>query len=139
MNLSMCKFFFLCSLLFLCGFSSLQGDISQIKVNDEHEFVSEYERDLYLTPAGKYTENDVSANGSMTRSQKFKEFIASHDLHPKVGDIICPITLTKANPKCTWVIGGKSYQFCCPPCIDEFLVLAKEQPDKIREPEEYVK
>ena len=58
--------------------------------------------------------------------------------NPKPGDKICPITDTKANPKCTWIVGGKTYQFCCPPCIDEFVRLAKENPDKVKDPEEYV-
>jgi hypothetical protein len=97
------------------------------------------ERTLYLTPGGKYTEADIRANGSQTASQKFERFRASHDFDPKPGDVLCPVTLTKANPACTWVIGGKTYQFCCPPCIDEFLTLAKEKPDEVKDPEAYVK
>jgi YHS domain-containing protein len=97
------------------------------------------ERKLYLTPGGKYTEKDIVMNGGMTASEKFKNFVSQHDFKPKKGDKICPITLTKANPKCTWIIGGKEYWFCCPPCIEEFLRLAKEKPDEIKGPEEYVK
>lgn len=97
------------------------------------------ERKLYLTPGGKYTEADIKANGNMTASKKFKGFKAEHDLKPKSGDKICPVTLTKANPKCTWVIGGKTYEFCCPPCVDEFVTLAKEKPEDIKNPEAYVK
>ena len=97
------------------------------------------ERKLYLTPGGKYTEADVKANGNVTASQKFKGFKAEHDLKPKAGDKICPVTLTKANPKCFWVIGGKTYEFCCPPCVDEFVGLAKEKPDEIKDPGEYRK
>jgi TIGR03009 family protein len=36
------------------------------------------------------------------------------------------------------VIGGKTYEFCCPPCIDEFVILAKEDPDRLLPPEAYV-
>jgi YHS domain-containing protein len=36
------------------------------------------------------------------------------------------------------VIGGKTYEFCCPPCIDEFVILAKEDPDRVLPPEAYV-
>lgn len=97
------------------------------------------EKTLYLTPAGKYTEADIEANGHATVSQKFKDFKSAHDLHPKAGDKICPITLTKANPKCTWVVGGKEYEFCCPPCVDEFVRLAKQEPEKIEDPGVYVK
>ena len=75
---------------------------------------------------------------SVTASEKFKGVMASHDLTPRPGDAICPITLTKANPKFTWVVGGKTYAFCCPPCIDEFVQTAKERPDQIKEPGDYV-
>lgn len=97
------------------------------------------ERLLYLTPGGKYTEADIAANGRQTASQKFKDFRASHDASPAPGAKVCPITQTKANPSCTWVIGGKPYEFCCPPCIDEFVRAAKESPELIKEPSEYIK
>ena len=97
------------------------------------------ERKLYLTAGGKYTEADIKANGNVTASQKFKGVASSHDMFPKTGDLICPITLTKANPAFTWIIDGKPYQFCCPPCVDEFVTLAKEQPDEIRDPDSYIK
>lgn len=100
---------------------------------------TEAERKLYLTPGGKYTEADIKANGNMTASQKFKGVMASHDLKPKPGDKICPITLTKASPKFTWIVGGKTYEFCCPPCVDEFVKTARESPEDIKEPEAYVK
>jgi YHS domain-containing protein len=101
------------------------------KVADEDE------KKLYLTPGGKYTEADIKANGNVTASAKFKGLKAEHDLKPKTGDLICPITLTKANAKFSWVIDGKTYQFCCPPCVDEFVALAKEKPDEIKPPEFY--
>jgi len=97
------------------------------------------ERKLYLTAGGKYTEADIKANGNVTASQKFKGVASSHDMFPKKGDRICPITLTKANPNFTWIIDGKPYQFCCPPCVDEFVKLAKEQPDEIKDPDSYIK
>jgi hypothetical protein len=97
------------------------------------------ERKLYLTPGGKYTEADIKANGNKTASEKFQGVTASHDLRPKAGDKLCPITLTKANPKFTWVVGGKAYEFCCPPCVDEFVQTAKEKPDEVKEPGAYVK
>jgi YHS domain-containing protein len=100
--------------------------------------VSDYEKRLYLTAAGKYTEEDISANGSMTPSQKFKEFVSAHAL-PESGDKTCPITGSKAHPQYTWIIGGHSYQFCSPSCIDEFLLLAKEHPEEIKEPGHYTK
>ncbi len=39
--------------------------------------------------------------------------------------------MTKANPVFSWVIGGKTFEFCCPPCVDEFVRMAKESPDDI--------
>jgi len=99
------------------------------------------EKELYLKPGGIYTEADIKANGTMTASQRFKGFRAKHDMRPKVGERICPVTFTKANPECWWIVNGKKYEFCCPPCVDEFVTWAKTQPDLIRDkgPESYVK
>ncbi len=94
---------------------------------------------LYLTAGGKYTEVDIVANGSITAAKKFAGAMSAHNMNPMPGDRICPVTQTKANPKFTWVIGGKNYEFCCPPCIDEFVRMAKEEPDQIKGPSEYVK
>jgi hypothetical protein len=97
------------------------------------------ERDLYLTPGGRYTSSDIAANGNVTASMKFKAFKSAHDMNPKVGDLVCPITETKANPKCAWVVDGKTYQFCCPPCVDEFVKMAKAATEPLPEPESFVK
>lgn len=97
------------------------------------------EKELYLTPGGRYTTADIAANGNMTASQKFKGIKSAHDMNPKVGDRICPITETKANPKFTWVVDGKSYEFCCPPCVDEFLKTAKSSEEPLSDPESFVK
>lgn len=78
------------------------------------------EQDLYLTPGGRYTAADIEANGNVTASQKFKGIKSDHDMKPKVGDTLCPISGTKANSKFKWIIDGKSYEFCCPPCVAEF-------------------
>lgn len=97
------------------------------------------EREIYLSPGGKYTEADIKANGNVTASAKFKGVKSSHDMFPKAGDKICPVTKTKANPKFTWIVGGKPYEFCCPPCVDEFVKSAKTTPDVVLQPSEYVK
>lgn len=125
---------------FRLGFSSPQG------AHDEHadeampeKTTDAEEASLYLTAGGLYTEADIIANGKMTASQRFKGVKAAHDLNPKPGEKICPITLTKANPKFTWVVAGKPYEFCCPPCVDEFVRIAKETPDEIKSPDSYVR
>lgn len=100
---------------------------------------AEEERKLYFTAGGKYTEADIKANGNMTATKKFKGIPSSHDMFPKEGDRLCPVTKTKANPKFTWIVDGKSYEFCCPPCVDEFVTMAKERPDELMAPDDYVK
>jgi YHS domain-containing protein len=97
------------------------------------------ETQLYTTPGGKYTADDIRANGSVIASTKFKGLKATHDVKPQPGDTLCPISMTKANPKFSWVIGGKTYEFCCPPCVDEFVAMAKEKPSEIQAPEFYRK
>lgn len=107
----------------------------------EHSFppkvVDDAEKKLYLTPGGKYTEADIKANGSVTASVKFAGIKSEHDNHPKPGDKICPISLTKANPKFSWVIDGQTYEFCCPPCVDEFVATSKEKPGQIKPANDY--
>jgi hypothetical protein len=111
---------------------------------DEHadaappKVVTKEEKELFLTPGGIYTAEDIKANGNQTASQKFAKFKPAHDRNPKPGEKICPITRTKANPACTWIVGGKTYTFCCPPCVSDFLKLAKEAPERIKEPAAYV-
>jgi hypothetical protein len=97
------------------------------------------EEKLFLSPGGKYTQADIGANGGMTAPRSYKGFRASHDIKPQQGERLCPVSLTKANRKCIWAVAGKTYLFCCPPCIDEFVRRAKQHPQTIKEPEEYVK
>jgi hypothetical protein len=97
------------------------------------------ERSLYLTPAGRYTQADIDVNGPALPSQRYRGFRARHDFSPLPGDKLCPISRTKANPSCTWIIDGHSYEFCCPPCIDELVRLAKEQPNELLPPSAFVK
>ncbi len=99
---------------------------------------NEDERKLYLTPGGKYTDADIKANGGAVASVKFKGLKAQHDAKPQAGDKVCPISMTKANPQFSWVVDGQTYQFCCPPCVDEFVQLAKDHPDQIKPAGEYV-
>jgi hypothetical protein len=96
------------------------------------------ERELYLTPGGAYTAADIVANGNTTPSVTYRGFRANHDANPKPGDPVCPVTRTKADPRCTWTVAGERYSFCCPPCIDEFVQLAKTRPDRLRRPGDYV-
>ena len=100
---------------------------------------NEAERELYLTPGGRYTAEDIAANGNVTASQKFRGVKSEHNMKPGSGDMLCPISGTKANPKFTWIIDGKGYEFCCPPCIDEFLTSAKASTDPLPDPDSFIK
>jgi len=97
------------------------------------------EKEFYLTPGGRYTAADIVANGNTTATLKFQGIKSEHDMRPKTGDMLCPISGTKANPKFTWIIDGKPYQFCCPPCVDEFLSNSKSSTDPLPDPESFVK
>jgi YHS domain-containing protein len=117
---------------FTLGEQEQHAEVMPVKAAGEEE------SELYLTPGGLYTEADIQANGNTTASRKFSGIKPVHDAHPWPGDKLCPISLTKANAKFTWIIGGQAYEFCCPPCVDEFLRKAKEHPEEIRDPQEYV-
>jgi YHS domain-containing protein len=113
--------------------SAPHDDDRPVKVTDAAETT------LYLTPGGKYTAADIEANGRQTASQKFDGRMAAHNMKPQPGDKVCPITQTKANAKFGWVVDGKMYEFCCPPCVDEFVQKAKEHPEEIGDPSDYIK
>ena len=96
------------------------------------------EQKLYFTPGGKYAQADIDANGKLSAGTKFRGLMTKHDMAPMPGDFICPVTFTKASPKVEWQIDGKKYLFCCPPCVDEFVRMAKEEPDSLKPPGDYV-
>ena len=96
------------------------------------------ERNLSLTPAGKYTQADIRANGVVTAEQKFAGLLATHNEKPRSGERVCPVTRLKAHPGCCWAVGGQSYQFCCAPCVEEFVRVAKGRPDEVKDAADYV-
>ncbi len=100
--------------------------------------VTPAQKALFLTPGGAYTQADIWANGGMTPDQKYQGMMASHHLHPQKGTYTCPITMTQANTKFAWVVGGKKYLFCCPPCISEFVKNAKTHPHDLKPPDSYI-
>jgi len=124
---------------FRIGFTTRQEQNEAGHASMPGGVASAEEKELYLTPGGKYTLADIAANGNKTASEKFKGVASNHDLKPKVGDRICPVTLTKANPDFTWVIDGQNYQFCCPPCVDELVALAKAKPEELQPADSFVK
>jgi len=97
-----------------------------------------FERDLFLTPGGLYTRDDIHANGNVVPSAKLKGISWPHDDALKAGDKVCPVTANKADSRCSWIVNSKTYEFCCTPCLDKFVKLAKEHPEKIKEPGEYI-
>lgn len=95
------------------------------------------ERALFLTPGGRYTAADIKANGETVPTLKFAGIRPTHDARPKPGAKVCPIPETVSNPKFAWVVGGQRYEFCCVPCVEEFVATAKDTPDAIKGPDAY--
>ncbi len=76
---------------------------------------------LFGTPGGLYTQADIIANSNTTTAAKFAGVMAKHNMKPGKGAKICPITNTAADARFVWIVGGKKYEFCCPPCVEEFM------------------
>jgi|GEM_PF-2891584 len=104
----------------------------------DQEQHTKVEQSIFFSPGGYYTKEDIAKNGPLSPSQKFKDLMSRHDLKPKVGDYLCPITNTKANEAFPWWVGGKKYLFCCPPCVEEFVLNAKKG-HAPKDPQDYVK
>jgi hypothetical protein len=100
---------------------------------------SKRETELFLKPGGIYTASDIEKNGSTVPSVKFRDVAWEHPDDLKPGDKVCPVTVNKADEKCKWWVNGKEYEFCCAPCLEKFVKWAKESPEKIKAPEEYIK
>jgi hypothetical protein len=101
--------------------------------------VGDREKKLFLEPGGLYTAEDIKANGNTVPSVKFQGAAWAHDDDLKLGDKVCPVTKNKSEAECNWIIGGKKYEFCCPPCLDKFMTWAKTKPENVKDPGEYVK
>lgn len=97
------------------------------------------QRRILLSAGGKYLESDIRANGGRSADAKFVTTVPVHDHSPKPGDRSCPISGFKAEPTFAWLIGGQKYWFCCQPCIDEFVLLAKERPEGVKPAERFVR
>jgi hypothetical protein len=123
------------------GGSRFLLDFALPGVAAETELVAwaEEESNLYRQVRGKYTAADIQANGEQSASQKFAVFAADHDRKSRAGERVCPVTRLAANPACSWTVDGQVYEFCCPPCVDEFVKTAKEQPGELKPPGTYVK
>lgn len=93
---------------------------------------------LFLTPGGLYTSADIAANDATTAAEKYKGLMAQHNMSPAPGSPICPITETASDKRFKWIVGGKDYLFCCPPCIEEFVKRAKVRPESVNPPDSYV-
>lgn len=123
----------------------LSVSISQVEIQG-HSFAFEFklhdrpdgekravesEKTLVMNPKGKYTRADVEAAGKSPPSERFKGIKVVHTLRKTVGDVVCPVTGAKADSRITWQVNGKIYQFCCPPCVAEFVSWAQDYPESI--------
>ena len=116
------------------------GALSSAQQNADKEQHTKVEADIFKKPGGLYTQADIDRNGPQTPSQKYDGIMARHDLKVARGERICPITETKANASFTWWMNGKAYEFCCPPCVEEFVLKAKRgDAVAMKAPEAYVK
>ena len=106
----------------------------------EEEVRAAYEADqqrIYLTAGGKYTDADIAAAARTTASAKYRGHHAAHAA-ARPGERVCPMTGFRAADALAWRIAGEDYLFCCQPCMDEFVMVAKERPSDVRRASDYV-
>lgn len=111
---------------------------SPIGENAFREAFREEQRRIFLSAGGKYLDSDIRDNGGVSADANFAALAPTHNHAPKPGDRVCPVSGFKADSSITWVVGRERYAFCCQPCIDEFVLLAKEKPDDVRPAASYV-
>jgi YHS domain-containing protein len=99
---------------------------------------TDMERELVLKPGAGYTQADVEAAGGIIPSAKYKDVSPGHSMRAMRGDRLCPVSRIKADSRISWNVMGRTYQFCCSPCIVDFVSLAKKRPEEIVAPENLV-
>lgn len=99
---------------------------------------TDLERELVLKPRAGYTQADVDAAGGAIPSTKYKNLKPGHSMRAMRGDRLCPVSRIKADSRISWSVKGTTYQFCCSPCIVDFVSLAKDRPTEIVAPEDLV-
>lgn len=97
-----------------------------------------FERTIFTSAAGLYRESDVKANGNTWPSAKYPDNSFPIDLKPRKGDYIDPVLLTKADPKRSWVVNGETYYFACNQSIEEWVLRARNSPNRIRPASEFI-
>lgn len=95
-------------------------------------------RELFSTPGGAYTAEDIARNGTVPPSERFEkvEFLYSMKAHE--GQPVDPILATKTAGAYDWYVGGKRYHFASIASIEEFVIRAKRDPKSILPPDRYV-
>jgi hypothetical protein len=97
---------------------------------------AEQER-IYRTPGGRYTEADIQSAGRRSAVEQYRAYRGHRLVPARAGEPVCPVTRMKADNTLTWTVSGRQYRFCCPGCIDEFVIAARDRPEEIKTPEAY--
>lgn len=125
----------------------IRGEAFDFEVNwdagrPDDEVRAAYEADqrrIYLTAGGKYTDADIAASARTTAAAKYRGHRAAHGEAARPGERVCPVTGFRVMAALAWRVAGEDYLFCCQPCVDEFVMLAKDRPGEVRRPADYVK
>ncbi|GIV02345.1 MAG: hypothetical protein KatS3mg015_1175 [Fimbriimonadales bacterium] len=99
---------------------------------------AKFEKEIFTTPRGIYTEEDVKANGNTWPSAKYPQNDFPIDLKPRPGDFIDPVLLTRADPNRSWIINGEKYYFACNQSIEEQVLRARNFPSRVRPASEFI-
>ncbi|MEW5884513.1 MAG: hypothetical protein AB1725_09865 [Armatimonadota bacterium] len=99
---------------------------------------AKFERTIFTTASGLYSDQDVKANGNTWPSAKYPDNSFPIDLKPRKGDYVDPVLLTRADPKRSWVVNGETYYFACNQSIEEWVLRARNFPGRIRPASEFI-
>ena len=99
---------------------------------------AKFEKEIFTTPRGIYTVEDVKANGNTWPSAKYPQNDFPIDLKPRPGDFVDPVLLTRADPNRSWIINGEKYYFACNQSIEEQVLRARNFPSRVRPASEFI-
>lgn len=114
------------------------GDLPSEKEKLEVGLADAKAKDLFDTPGGAYTAEDIKVNGLVPPSIRFNAVIVPYIIKGIPGQPIDPILKTRSCGAYDWSVGGQIYHFASVPSLEEFVMRAKADPKSVLPPSAYV-
>jgi len=102
------------------------GDLPSAKEKLEVGLADAKAKEVFGTPGGAYTTEDIRVNGLVPPSIRFNNVTFTYTLKPLPGQPYDPILKTRSSGAFDWSVCGQIYHFASIPSLEEFVMRAKK-------------